>query len=157
MNNFKLIKSCSFFSEINRIQSKYPEVKEMIKKIQINSPTWIKMKQRYALTYLVINAIYRLLENSAEEVRERAIKEFYNMFVDEEADTQRLVEKYERRSQEFFSAEQERLTFDNLRINQTVEQSRKYTQNKSDSAFVQESLINSKFFGRLNNIKQDVL
>src|SRR5438874_2402217 len=137
MNSFKLIRSYSFFSDINRIQSKYPEVKEMIKKIQINSPTWINMKQRYALTYLVINAIYRLLEkNSAENVRERAIKEFYNMFVDEETDTQRLVEKYERRSQNFFSAEQDRLTFDNLRINQTIDQSKKYTHNKSDSAFV---------------------
>jgi hypothetical protein len=152
--------------EINRIQSKYPEVKEMIKKIQINSSAWIRLKQRYALAFLVVNNVYRLLENSGKnsEVTEHAIQEFYKMFVDKETDTHKLVEKYERRSQDFFSRSDTNAfsvlsivsTFDELRINQTEEQCKKFSQTKSDSEFVQD-LINSSFFGKLNNIKQDVL
>ncbi|PKY52349.1 hypothetical protein RhiirA4_469932 [Rhizophagus irregularis] len=156
--------------EINRIQSKYPEVKDMIKKIKINSPDWIRLKKRYAMAYLVINNVYRLLNNNikrSEEIIERAIQEFYSMFIDVETDTHKLVEKYELRSRDFFSSlstsssvpqskSQEKLTFDKLRINQTDEQSKRFILTKSDSEFVQD-IINSQFFAKLNHIRQDVL
>ncbi|RIA99609.1 hypothetical protein C1645_746686 [Glomus cerebriforme] len=148
--------------EINRIQSKYPEVKEMIKRIKINSPAWIRLKQRYGLAYLVINNVYRLLEKSVKspEVIEHAIQEFYNMFVDGQTDTHKLVEKYEQRSRDFLSKRSDTFnskpTFDKLRINQIDEQCKKFSLNKSDSEFVQD-LINSSFFGNLNNIKQNML
>lgn len=142
----------------------------MIKKIKINSPDWIRLKKRYAMAYLVINNVYRLLNNNikrSEEIIERAIQEFYSMFIDVETDTHKLVEKYELRSRDFFSSlstsssvpqskSQEKLTFDKLRINQTDEQSKRFILTKSDSEFVQD-IINSQFFAKLNHIRQDVL
>lgn len=142
----------------------------MIKKIKINSPDWIMLKKRYAMAYLVINNVYRLLDKNvkrSEEVTEHAIQEFYSMFIDEETDTHKLVVKYELRSRDFFSSlstsssvskskPQEKLTFDKLRINQTDEQSKKFSLTKTDSEFIQD-LINSPFFGKLNHIRQDVL
>jgi transcription termination factor NusB len=138
----------------------------MIKKIKIDSSNWTGLKKRYALSHLVITQLYRLLEKnvkSSEEVTEHAIQELYSMFIDKETDTHKLVEKYELRSRDFFSSlsgafqlnTQERLT--SSRIKQIDEHANKIRDTKSDSEFVQDRLINSPFFGRLNHIRQDVL
>ncbi|CAB4410518.1 unnamed protein product [Rhizophagus irregularis] len=136
--------------EINRIQSKYPEVKDMIKEIKIDSSAWIKLKQRYALSYIVVRNVYKLLDKpgkiSDEKNIDNALQELYCMFVDKETDTHKLVEKYVKRSQQA-------VTGANPTFNRIEQQAKIFTQNKNDSDFVQEYLT-KPFFGKKNNFNQ---
>ncbi|RGB38369.1 hypothetical protein C1646_812662 [Rhizophagus diaphanus] len=139
--------------KINRIQSKYPEVKDMMKEIKIDSSAWIKLKQRYALSYIFVRNVYKLLDKpgkiSDEKNIDNALQELYCMFVDKETDTHKLFEKYVKRSQQA-------LTGANLTFNRIEQQAKIFTQNKNDSDFVQEYLT-KPFFGKKNNFNQKVL
>lgn len=125
----------------------------MIKEIKIDSSAWIKLKQRYALSYIVVRNVYKLLDKpgkiSDEKNIDNALQELYCMFVDKETDTHKLVEKYVKRSQQA-------LTGANTTFNRIEQQAKIFTQTKNDSDFVQEYLT-KPFFGKKNNFNQKVL
>lgn len=119
------------------------------KEIKIDSSAWIKLKQRYALSYIVVRNVYKLLDKPGkipDETIDKALQELYFMFVDKETDTHKLVEKYVKRS----------LTGANPTFNRIEQQAKIFTQNKNDSDFVQEYLT-KPFFGKKNNMNQKVL
>ncbi|GBC07437.1 hypothetical protein RclHR1_07470002 [Rhizophagus clarus] len=147
--------------DVNRIQSKYPNIEETIKdKIKINSQAWYRLKKRYALACIVLSQILNLSSDNdkSEKIAESAIQDFYNMFVDKENDIYSLVKKYERQSFFFsiLSTIREKITFDYSRIDQIEEKCKSFANNKPDSEFVQD-LVNSRFFGKFTDIKEKVL
>ncbi|CAG8740882.1 15960_t:CDS:10, partial [Rhizophagus irregularis] len=152
--------------DLERIRRKYPDMEAQIdKKILINSKAWGKLKKRYALTSIIVVDIFKMTKNAGKSNEEATIEIFYNMFVDEETDTHKLVKKHTEKPQSsgvfsgisnLFTAFLDIITFSSSSINRADEESIKISKTMSDKKFVQD-LANSPFFGKFNDIKQKIL
>ncbi|CAI2161944.1 15836_t:CDS:10 [Funneliformis geosporum] len=147
--------------DLKRIHDKYPDIESQIdEKIKINSDAWKKLKIRYILITLIVQNIIKTAGSTSVESEESTIKIFYEMFVDEETDSIKLVKKYTEKQQSDswfnFRAFWDFVTFSNIKIDRAYDQSIKFSQNMSDIIFIQK-LTDTNFFGKFNEIKQKVI
>ncbi|CAB5384280.1 unnamed protein product [Rhizophagus irregularis] len=151
-------------TDFERIRTKYPEIENQIKeKIKINSKNWKKMKKRYNLTYTFIEDILEKANEAGEnddEITEYVANIFRNMFIDDETDLKKFLEKYTQQIQSKFNwilydskiDKAKRWVFGDPYINEAKQK----TKDKSDEEFIQE-LINFELFKGYDDIKELVI
>ncbi|CAB4389103.1 unnamed protein product [Rhizophagus irregularis] len=151
-------------TDFERIRTKYPEIENQIKeKVKINSKNWKKMKKRYNLTYTFIEDILEKANEAGEnddEITEYVANIFRNMFIDDETDLKKFLEKYTQQIQSKFNwilydskiDKAKRWVFGDPYINEAKQK----TKDKSDEEFIQE-LINFELFKGYDDIKELVI
>ncbi|CAI2161360.1 13694_t:CDS:10 [Funneliformis geosporum] len=149
--------------DIKRIKVKYPDIEDKInEKIQINSNEWRKLKKRFVLACFITQQVLNISDLNSEQKQEMTksgIRAFYELFIDRENDTYKLVKNFERKSRGYlysiFSTISSSLTSHSY-ISELDQCCKDYVHQKSDSDLVKE-LIVSSFFGEFTDIKRDVV
>jgi len=145
--------------DLERIRTKYPDIEnKIVKKIEINSKAWTKLKKRYILTCIIIKNILKMTEKVGDnnnEIKKSAIPVFYNMFTDKETDVHKLVTKYTEKRTGFWNYVWDYIPFTTSKINYTDYESNEISKNMSDIIFLQD--LQERNFGKDNEIKQKII
>ncbi|GES77125.1 hypothetical protein GLOIN_2v1781565 [Rhizophagus clarus] len=146
-------------ANLNRIQTKYPEVESLIEeKVKINSKNWKSMKKRYNLACIIIGNIFEKtskVKKNDDRNAKSMIETLYDMFADKETDLHKLMEKYTQQSILQNSASAcDLINYNNLN-NSNLNKAKQMTKNMLDAEFVQK-LVNSELFEGHDDIKEKI-
>ncbi|CAG8818055.1 24918_t:CDS:2, partial [Gigaspora margarita] len=155
-------------SVVERINNKYPDMQQKIELVvKISSDSWKKLKHRYFFAKLITTKIYKATcSENKEEIGHSTIKLLNSIFMGEEEDVHKIIQKYTEAQRGFINLVTTSFTSyfysssytknDSSHISDALEEANSFINKIDDSTFIQD-LHTECIFNAYEEIRREII